>query len=270
MTDRESKIYKASNFEREGNRLLAEKKVDEAFRAFDQAGQIYKDLNEPLKAAICFASAATCWNIHTGWQPLRSAATRTEMAAWEALKAKYFSYARELFREATLLYEREGDYDNYSECFMAGQDTHVRHLFAIFLSGKTKEGLDPIGHPVSIWERIRAAGHGFMGVLGWALWGYGERPLRTVVSMLLIVLACAAAFQFSGLIQIGGALRPMSFEEAFYYSAVTFATVSVGFGEFAPFGWTRMLTIAEAFSSLMLVSLFLIALTRRYLRLSQG
>ncbi len=102
----QTKIEQAIALEREAHRLRGEHKIDQAFQTFDQAAKLFQDANEPLKAAVCFSSAATCWNIHTGWQPLRNAATRNESAALQAIRAQDYAYAETLFSEAALLYEK--------------------------------------------------------------------------------------------------------------------------------------------------------------------
>lgn len=45
--------------------------IEKAFELYDRAGRIHKEHAEHRKSAICFSAAATCWNIHTGWQPLQ-------------------------------------------------------------------------------------------------------------------------------------------------------------------------------------------------------
>ena len=74
-------LEQAIALEREAYQFRAEQKIQQAFETYDKAATFYRDAGEHLKAALCFASAATCWNIHTGFQPLRNASTRTHLAA---------------------------------------------------------------------------------------------------------------------------------------------------------------------------------------------
>ena len=67
-----NKIEQAIALEREAHRLRGETKIDQAFQAFDQAAKLFQEAKEPLKAAVCFSSAATCWNIHTWDRASRS------------------------------------------------------------------------------------------------------------------------------------------------------------------------------------------------------
>ena len=53
--------------------------------------------------------------------------------------------------------------------------------------------------------------------------------------------------------------------ESLYLSIVTYTTV--GYGDYLPMGWTRGVAGIEALSGMFLTPLFLIGLTRRYLRM---
>jgi hypothetical protein len=53
--------------------------------------------------------------------------------------------------------------------------------------------------------------------------------------------------------------------ESFYMSITTYTTL--GYGDYLPMGWTRGIVAVEALSGIILTPLFLIALTRRYLRM---
>ncbi|MBI3317092.1 MAG: two pore domain potassium channel family protein [Candidatus Omnitrophica bacterium] len=261
-------VERANKLERDAHRLMEEKKVSEAFRSFDEAAHIYSKAGEHLPAAICFASAASCWNIHTGWQPLKNAASRSLFAAREALKARQFSYARELFRDASLLYEKEGDAEKYSECFVGAQDSHLHHLWEIFFSGRNRIGIQGLEEPVSRVKRMEALLKAVLGALSWLIWGYGEKPMRTLLSVIGVIVITALLYQFSGQIQASDSIRSVNFQEALYFSTVTFATV--GYGDYLPVGWVRTVAVFEALTGIFLMPLFLIALTRRYLRIERS
>ncbi|MBI3312632.1 MAG: hypothetical protein HYZ83_00165 [Candidatus Omnitrophica bacterium] len=254
----------AIRLEREAGDLLFQKKIDEAFQAYDKAARLYQKLNEHLKSAFCFASAATCWNIHTGWQPMRNAATRNDLAAREAVKAKHYAYARWLFREASLLYEQEGDYEKYSSCFTAAQDTYVRYNWDIFIRGREQGQMDLTGRKVNLKDRIMALVQGIFGIISKILWGYGELPFNTFIVGSVVILTSAYLYHISGMIHAGGVQRPVDFFEALYFSVVTFSTV--GYGDYVPLGWVRFIAVLEAFSGIFLMPLFVICLSRRYLR----
>ena len=258
-------IERAISFERQAHQLRTEDKIEEAFAAYDQAGALYREAEESLKAAVCYASAATCWNMRTGWQPLRNAATRNDYAAHEALKAGHFDYACSLFGEAALLYEKEGDFNNYSNCFWWSQIADARRSWSVFVHRKKDVGLS-FSNDAGWRERLTAFFRWFLNIFGRISWGYGERPLRTLVLGAVIIFGTAVIYAVSGSsILVNGVARAISFPESLYLSIVTFTTV--GFGDYLPLGWTRILAAHEALAGIFLTPLFLVALTRRYLRM---
>ena len=259
-----TKIEQAFILEREAHRLRGEGKIDQAFQTFDQAAKILQEANEPLKAALCFSSAATCWNIHTGWQPLRNAATRNESAALQALEAGDHAYAETLFSEAALLYEKEGDFAKYSYCYRRAKDARLVRLWKTFTSmqeqGSRAVGLRPI-----LWkERASVFLSWFFGSLNRLIWGYGEMPFRTFGIACGVIILSALCYHVSGTVLTGGFVQKIDLFESFYLSIMTYTTV--GYGDYLPMGWIRGIAAFEALSGIFFTPLFLIALARRYLR----
>lgn len=256
-------LKRASELEREAHELRFEGKNQQAFDKLDEAASLYQGAGEHFKAAVCYASAASCWNIHTGLQPVRNAASRSALAAEEALKAGHFDYARMLFADAALLYEKDGDFGNFSACFYRSKSAEGRFAWELFTRGQRDEkGLTV---PVSWKERFGAFLRWKVNLMNRLLWGYGERPFRTLGVALTIILACALFYSLSGLVLTEGEIRKVSFPEGFYFSVITYTTV--GFGDYLPTGWVRILAMLEALSGIFFAPLFLIALTRRYLRM---
>ncbi len=256
-------IQQALLLEREAHDLRANQKIEPAFEAYDRAGNLYRECGEHLKAAFCFASAATCWNIRTGWQPLHNAATRNDMAAKQAMLAKNYDYARSLFREAALLYEKEGDIENYSSCYYESQRADAKRAWALFASGNTSPQALEI--EIKGTQRLRALFTWLANTMNSFVWGYGEKPSRTLGMAATIILVSALLYDISGKILVHGHQQPIYFFEALYFSLTTFTTV--GFGDYLPLGWVRGVAVSEAMSGIVLMPLFLVGLTRRYLRL---
>lgn len=259
-----TKIEQAFSLEREAYRLRGESKIDQAFQTFDQAAKLFQEANEPLKAAVCFSSAATCWNIHTGWQPLRNAATRNESAALQALKARDHAYAEALFSEAALLYEKEGDFTKYSYCYRRAKDARLARLWKTFALPQGQNA-QAVGLQSVPW-RDRAATFlsWFFGSLNRLIWGYGEMPFRTLGIACGIIILSAFCYDVSGSVLTGGFMRKIDLPESFYMSIMTYTTV--GYGDYVPIGWVRAIAALEALSGVFLTPLFIIALARRYLR----
>jgi len=268
MTEqKQAAIEQANIYERKAHQLLEDHKIQESFDAFDRAGVIYRQSGEHLKSAMCFASAATCWNIHTGTQPVKNAATRNHFAALEAMKAENYDYARSLYRDAAMLYEKEGDGESYSLCYMGAQIADSKSAWDIF-TGRKKDSIGfGAGYLHDAKSRSRMGAFFRWLLNGWsrAVWGYGERPLRTIVTAVAVILLCALGYQLSGQIMAHGVERPVDFGESLYFSIITFATV--GYGDYLPLGGARVIAVVEGLFGISLVPLFLVALTRRYLRL---
>lgn len=260
---KEEALERATALEREAHRLRSERKSDEAFGLFTEAASFYSKAGEHLKASLCYASAATCWNIRTGWQSLRNAATGNESSAEEALKAGHYQYAKERLLEASLLYEKEGDFGRYSACFYRSHQTDSKIQWELFTRGKQHHlGLE---QAVSFKERGTALGRWVFNQLNCLLWGYGERPFRTFWAAAAVIVTSALAYTLSGRIQAPDGVGAISFSEGFYMSLITYTTV--GFGDYLPLGWTRFFAALEALLGIFLAPLFLIGLTRRYLRM---
>jgi hypothetical protein len=259
-----TRIEQAIALEREAHRLRGESKIDQAFQAFDQAAKLFQEANEPLKAAVCFSSAATCWNIHTGWQPLRNAATRNESAALQALEAQDQAYAETLFSEAALLYEKEGDFKKYSYCYRRAKDARLARLWGTFLQIQGQGSLAIRLQPVSWKERASTFWSWFFGSLNRIIWGYGEMPFRTFGIACVAIILSAFCYYVSGEVLTGGFVQKINLFESFYMSIMTYTTV--GYGDYVPMGWSRGVAALEALFGIFLTPLFLIALTRRYLR----
>ena len=263
---KEKSLDHAIALEREAYEFRSQQNIEKAFESYDKAASLYRDAGEHLKSAMCYASAATCWNIRTGWQPLRNAATRHHFAAEEAIKAKSYDYARSLFREAALLYEREGDGENYSACFMGAQRADGNYSREIFLYGRS--GQMPGGFLEIQWkDRLAALGRWIFNILSRLVWGYGERPSRALLTGGFVILLSAFFYDISNLILVHGISQPINYLEAVYFSVITFATV--GYGDFLPTGWARIISVLEGLSGIFFAPLFLVALTRRYLRMSR-
>lgn len=258
---------KALALEREAYHLRQENKIDQAFEAYDRAASLYRDAGEDFKAALCYASAATCWNIHTGWRPLNQAATRSHYGAEAAMRAGHYDYARTLFHEAAMLYEKEGDAEQYSECFMATHRARRKAAWENFWKGKSTD-IAGLEHKACGSERTKSFFLWLLSLLNGAIWGHGERPLRTLGTAWTVMLGSAVIYRFSGLIEsVSHPQHVMSFLDSLYFSIVTFSTV--GYGDYVPVGWVRGVAVLEGLFGITLLPLFVISLTRRYLRLSR-
>ena len=256
-------LEEATKLERQALEFQQKGDVQKAFELYDQAAHIYKEAKDYLKAAVCFSAAATCWNIHTGWQPLHHAATRNHMAAEQAMNGRHYDYARTLFRDAALLYEREGDFESYSECFLESQKADRKRSFELWWQRKFTDDMSYSEESVGVLVRLKWFFRWILNHASNLIWGFGERPGNTLLTAVGIVFVSACIYYFSkGLTFVAGGHH---FLDSIYFSVVTFTTV--GYGDIVAVGMTRMVAMLEALSGIIVTPLFLIGLTRRYLRM---
>ncbi len=110
----------------------------------------------------------------------------------------------------------------------------------------------------------------FEFLLARALFGYGERPARVLLAGMVVVVLWAGmfyAFQGMGPGELTGgdlACCRVTFPECLHFSVVTFTTV--GYGDFKPKPSCRFLADSEAVLGAALMAMFVVALTRKYMR----
>ncbi|MCA9396241.1 MAG: two pore domain potassium channel family protein [Candidatus Omnitrophica bacterium] len=236
------------------------------FTAYDDAARLYQKMGDHLKAAMCFAAAATSWDIHTGWQSLLNSATRNYYAGVEAVKAQQFDYAESLFRNAAILYDKEGDYDRFSDCIIQAHTARRKKDWVIAF-GKHHNNASFAELKFDIKTRIRCFFDAIASLVSEGFWGHGEKPFRTFALAILLIFGCAGIYAFTGEVMVKGVEKPLSLFEAVYFSVVTFSTV--GYGDYAPVGITRIVAMFEVIIGIIILPLFLVALTRRFLRVER-
>lgn len=168
-------------------------------------------------------------------------------------------------RQAAINYERDMEFLNFSECFYKSREC-LRKFFtrSLFAPGKIQQ----IGAGVMMKE---GAGHNAIRRLilcvsltfSALIWGHGERPGRTLCSAIIIFLSCTLFYMYGNLIKDAVIFRP-NFLQALYFSVITFTTV--GYGDITPVGLSRFVAMLEVLSSIFIVPIFVVGLSRRYLR----
>lgn len=247
--------------EKEAQDALVQEKHEEACRLFRKAAESYGREGHHRQAALCFASSASCWAIKSGEKTFYHAAQAYEDGARHAEKLKAWGYAALLYRHAAICYERDMEFIGFSECFYRSRNCQRRHLFLTLTRPKEMhhiaKGEQEKGFTARLLEWL-------VLTFSYLIWGYGERPGRAFSCGIGLILFSASLYMYGGVIHNGTFLKP-NFYEGLYLSAITFSTV--GYGDFTPVGIGKVIAMIEAFSGVFIISMFTIALTRKYLRL---
>jgi len=253
----------ARTLEKQAYEFLSQKDYDQSYRAFRQAGEIYEQSKQSGQAAICFASAASSWSLKFGEENFHHAAICYEKAALAAKKAGDLKYAALLYKHAAIAHERDLEFLDFSQCFFKSKECYRKFLILSFLKPEKAYSLTPgegdKGARGFLKRLVSLIGLSFSSLI----WGHGERPARTFFSGFLFIVLSAAIYTQGELVKAGLAFKPKFFE-ALYFSVITFTTV--GYGDITPIGFTKFIVLLEAFSGLFIVSLFIVGLSRKYLR----
>ena len=103
-------------------------------------------------------------------------------------------------------------------------------------------------------------------IFGRLLFGYGERPVRVLVTSAIIIVLCAFYYSQSGVLEFRDGTVEPGFRQGLYFSTITFTTL--GYGDFYPsaYGICRQVAMTEALAGGCLMALFIVCLAKRFSR----
>lgn len=250
--------------EKEAHESLAQAKYEEAYNLFTRAARACQERGDHKEASLLFASAASSWSLKLGEKSFSNSAAAYEEAALEAERSQDMEYASLLYRYAAISYERDMEFMGFSDCFYRFKECYRKFLLqSLFFPGKVKH-IATTQEKQGILTSVKRFFKWLAHTASFFIWGHGERPLRPLYCAIGLVLACALIYCQNQLNSAGGHFNP-DFFEAVYFSAVTFTTV--GFGDITPVGFVKLVAVFEAFCGIFVMPIFIVALSRKYLRL---
>jgi len=186
------------------------------------------------------------WGRHLSQEVLAQKATRAGQA--ERAMDLYLE-AEEIYRHLTNIVEAKGHYNQ------AGHFYHKEKIMRRMQMRRwTREWM---------WSKIVDV-----------LCGYGENFDRVIGFSLSAILVSAVLFALLGIqgpegmvrlnLHVGMAENMKSFLLCVYYSVVTFTTL--GYGDFTPVGWSRLVAASEAFTGAFAMALFVVVFVRHMTR----
>ncbi|MBF0386939.1 MAG: two pore domain potassium channel family protein [Candidatus Omnitrophica bacterium] len=247
--------------EQEAHELLGEEKYAEAGERYLQAAKAFQRQEKHDRAAICLAAAASSRALILGEKTYHRVASLYEEAALEAEASRDLEYSAMLYKYAAIAYERDHDNTSLSECLFKSKEAYRQFLIQdLFRTKKTKDNVG-IGFNLQFFSKriIPLISLTFASLL----WGYGERPHRTVGFGLVFILICAIFYTYGHLSRDGVIVEP-SLIQAIYFSFTSYT--KVGPENMSPVGFTKIVAVMESFIGIFTVPLYLTGLCRKYLR----
>ena len=162
----------------------------------------------------------------------------------------------EAYRLAKQTAQNHGNYRMAGEYHFAEQCTINSHMRneAWKMFWEKKRWLQSVPALFSSWGEL---------LIGRYLSGYGERPLRPLLAGVAVIFIYAAIFCAGGVI-INNGTPSHGFSDSMYLSLVTFTTL--GYGDVLPVSGLRFVASTEAFLGGALMALFIVVLSRKYVR----
>ena len=254
----------AALLEKEAHDLLAKGNAGEAYELFKKAGEAYGLSGAHKEAALCLASAASCWAAKSGERMFHNSSLAYEAAAREAEAAGDLEYASVLYRQAAINFERDLEFFSFSECFYKSRECLRKFLTRSLTTPRKIESIGAAG--IRSGESYGLAKRLLLCIsltFSSLVWGHGERPARTFYSVIFLMLVSALAYMQGHLISHAIVFKP-DFFQALYLSVITITTV--GYGDITPVGATRLVAMAEVLCGIFIVPVFIVGLSRKFLR----
>ncbi len=93
------------------------------------------------------------------------------------------------------------------------------------------------------------------------LYGWGEWPWLIFVWCFVTVFVCSFIYAFGSTIVTSQGVYVTSYLKKLYFSGITFT--ALGYGDYSPIGWARVLAFFESFLGVFFIALFVFSFARR-------
>jgi len=160
------------------------------------------------------------------------------------------SFGKEIFRLAKNQAIKLGDYRLAGDHYYREMDYASRELVPSILN---RHGLSMlIEYRSKILRKI------FDTIIKWTS-GYGEKPYRAILASLVIILLYSIGYQFAS---------NLNYADSIYTSFVTYTTLGFGIGldNVQSSKWVKILLASESFIGVIIMSIFVVTLSKRYVR----
>ncbi len=183
---------------------------------------------------------------------------------WERIK--FYQNARAIYRQLNTWYQNHGHSD------IAGEFLYREWVCKRLEAQEQLSNELNWRRPWRILQALNSQWWRNMIVFLWLaihelVFGYGERPIRVVVTAAFVILGFALVYflyPFSELFTAGRSEFLARLWHSFYFSLVSFTTLGYGDWIKHPDNWVRYLGGLESFIGLFLTAVFLVTFTRKW------
>jgi hypothetical protein len=166
---------------------------------------------------------------------------------------------RDLCRNLGLEALRAGDDENYRKYYFEEKKASEKYYFKKFCHSKTESG-GYYFHKYNVWDGLSGFCHFLLSKLNRWLWGYGERLLRLLSNMCIVVLVYWIIYQTMPIKRSGAALQ---WYDGLYISLANFITISPVAAYELPKTWEyELASVTEAGIGVVLIGFFVAAVFR--------
>lgn len=112
-----------------------------------------------------------------------------------------------------------------------------------------------------VWFCVKYPGKYLLSSFLKYLYGWGEKPWYIFFWCIFAIIVCSFLYYFWGTVVTRDGDPVTSYASKLYFSGVTFT--ALGYGDYAPQGWTRFLALVQSFLGVFFIALFVFSFARK-------